>query len=417
MRISVIIAILIILSLACSLGETAPQFSKIGRQNGDLMQKPTLTKGATPEPPPSPSEVEETPTLETTLLGSPEITPTLLISGTLTPTVLIPEFPTITITSTNELTPTIVITAPTTILTQTWTITDVLVTQGGTIHKVAWKGGDLFAAATSVGLFLYDAFTLESGRDFYVGEPVLSVAFSPDEGLLVSGRMNGDIEWRDPENGKFIATMEGHRLGITDIAFPVRSHYMASGSDDGTVRTWIPAFVLNPGVTDYLPTNTWRAIDRVTSVDINQFVYLVVAGSYRTVSVWNLETGEFIQTLDEIAGWVNDLAMSSDGGKLAVADSSNHLKIWNTSNWELTHDIPLAQFKQISALDFSPDGTRLALGGSSGAVLLWDLVANSINDPIERYPYAVTDIAFHPFADILISGHENGTVRMWSFPP
>jgi WD40 repeat protein len=294
-------------------------------------------------------------------------------------------------------------------------ITDVLVTRSGMISAVAWNpDGSNFAAATSVGLFLYNGISLELDRSFNVGESYRSVLFSPDDGLLVSGGLKGDIQWVAPDTGKYITTIEGHLLGITDLAFPKQSGYLISGSDDGTVRSWNPTQVSVPAITEYSPINIWRAHDRVTSVDINQNFQFVVAGSYQTWFVWDLITGESIFELDGFRGWINDLSLSPGGEILAVADRSNQIRLWETASWNLTHDVQLKQVDQITALDFSPDGWTLALGGKNGTVLVWDVRANTLYKTVENYPHAVTDIEFHPNGDGLIISYDNGLLRLWS---
>jgi len=348
------------------------------------------------------STTTQTPTLE--------ITTTAII--TVTP-IILPLRPTLEITATPTISSTVV-TSLTSIITTTWTYTDVVVTRGGMINSVAWNPeGSNFAVATSVGLFLYDGISLETDRIFNVGESNQSVLFSPEDGLLVSGGLKGDIQWIAPDTGKYITTIEGHLFGITDLAFPKRSGYLISGSDDGTVRSWNPAQITDSTLTEHSPVNIWRALDRVTSVDINQKFQIVVAGSYQTWYVWDLITGESIFELGGFMGWISDLSINPGGEILAMADGSNHIRVWETSNWELTHDVQLIQVDQITALDFSPDGWTLGIGGNDGTVLMWDVRTNTLYETVEPYPYTVTDIKFHPNDDSLIISYDNGLLRLW----
>jgi WD40 repeat protein len=304
----------------------------------------------------------------------------------------------------------------TAILTTTWTFTDVVVTTSGVIRQIAWnQDGELFAVATSVGMFIYGADTLEVERSISIGEPVQSVAFSPVEDLLASGSLKGDIQWWFPDTGRYAGSFKGGRLGVNSLSFSAQEDVMASGSDDGTIRVWNPAQLLDSGIVEYQPLNTWRAADRITSVDINQNVQLAAAGSYQTVSVWDLGTGELIQTLDDLKGWVSDIALSPDGGVLAVADSSNRLRLWETASWKLTHDIPLEVFDSITGIDFNRNGMRLALGGKNGRVVIWNVPSNALFDPVTIYAFPVTGISFHPRENILLSSHNDGTLRLWSF--
>jgi len=303
-------------------------------------------------------------------------------------------------------------------LTSTWIISDITVTRNGEINQVAWnQDGSIFAAATSLGLYIYDAVTLEPRHTYNVGEGVRTVAFSPNGALLAFGQLNGGIQWRDSETGEYLSTFDAHLLGVSDLSYPVLSQYLVSGSDDGTVSVWLPSALLVPGTTVFVPTNIWRTADRVTCVAINPFFQLVAAGSYKTLSVWNLGTGKPALTIDEIEGWVNDVAFDPGAGVMAVADSSNHLRLWNTSNWVLTHHLQLDELDLITSLGFSPNGNRLAIGSNNGRVLVWDLNSNTVFDPNNVYYQAVTDVAFHPFSGMLMSGYKDGTLRFWTSQP
>jgi WD40 repeat protein len=384
-----------------------------GQNTPDQVETSTQTEIQPTHTPTINPEDRWTPTITSTGFITTPIVPTTtaaLTPGELTATTTVPA-----LTLTPGITQSMVITT-TTLLTNTWTYTDVLVTTSGAIRQIAWKqDGALFAVATSVGMFLYNAETLEIERSINIGETVQSVAFSPVENLLAAGSLKGDIQWWFPDTGRYAGSFKGGRLGVNSLSFSAQEDVMASGSDDGTIRVWNPSQLLDPGIVEYQPLNTWQAVDRITSVNINQDAQLAAAGSYQTVSVWDLGTGELLQTLDDFKGWVRDIAFSPDGGALAVADSSNRLRLWETASWKLTHDIPLEVFDSITGIDFNRDGMRLALGGKNGRVLLWNVPSNALFDPVTTYSYPVTDIRFHPYENSLISSHSDGTLRLWSF--
>ena len=382
--------------------------------------KPTATTTVKPDPSEALMQVETG--------GTATLEPVDLPTLTVTIPVVEPGLSTIPITSTPGVTSTLGITttsavsltqvvSTTRILTSTWDFLELEVAHGGTIFQVSWLDETRFAAASSQGLFLYQAEDLTPVGVFNLGDPVLSLAYSPDVGLLASGNYKGDIQWQDPDTGKYITTTGGHFMGVTDMAQPEGGLYLISGGDDGTVQTWLPAFVLNQEVLTAESMDLWQAPDRITSVDSHPYLPLVAAGSYQSVSLWTPGTEDLLHQIDGLNGWVNDLAISPDGGSLAVVDSSNHLRMWHTESWTLTHDIPIEPCTQIISLDFSPDRVWLALGCKNGSVMLWDVDENTLTDPLENYPYAVTDVAFNPFEPLLVSSYQDGVVRVWSIVP
>ncbi len=420
-RVNFVSLLILFCLVACGRVGSVPDKASISivSQTPVLTGQSTLTRTATP----SRVMATATPTLESTPTWTPTITATILITATPTITTTIsavgtPDLtPGVEITSTPGVNQTMAITT-TTILTKTWTFTDVLITQSGTIRQIALKqDGGLFAAATSIGLFLINAQTLAIERSFNIGEPVQSVAFSPEEDMLVSSNLKGDIQWWFPDTGRYAGTLMGGLLGVNDFSFSAQEEVLVSGSDDGSIRVWNPSQLLDPAINEYEPLNIWRAADRVTSVDVNWVVQMAVAGSYQSVSIWNLGTGELLQALSDFKGWIRDIAFSPDGRILAVVDSSNRLRLWNTVNWILTHDVPLSVFDSITALDYNPNGTMLALGGKNGRIVLWNVSSNTLSDPVTTYAYSVTDVIFHPVKNHLISSYSDGTMRLWSYQP
>jgi WD40 repeat protein len=350
----------------------------------------------TPEPDEAPNDPYPAPLhSETTEALTLQVTSTLMISET------------------GVISPTIVITS-TNVSTTTWGFRDVRVTEGGAINQVAWVEDDRIAVAASNGLYLYQAADLSLVRATNLGETVLSLAYSPGEGLLAWGDFKGDIHWYDPESGQYQATTSGHRLGVTDLTQPMGSAYLFSGSDDGTVRTWVASFALYPSNTATAWMDLWQAPERVTSVAANSFRSLVIAGSYRRVTVWNLDTGDRVWASWDLAGWIGDVALSQDGWTLAVADSSNQLKMWSTDDWRLTHNISIQGCDQITALEFGPEDFQVAVGCKNGKVLVLNGEDNTLSDPGEIYPQAVTDVVFHPFEPTLLTSYQDGTLRVWA---
>ncbi len=373
---------------------------------------PPASDTAIPQPSVTAAEPFSTATMpptETLTLAAP--------SQTSAPTDVAPGV-TLTVTSTLEPSPPEmvmpVVVTTTDVVTQPWEVRQMRVTESGTIHQATWVGEDRFAVAASDGLYLYQLADLALVWASNLGETVLSLAYLPEEDVLAWGDFKGDIHFYDPQNGQYLATTNGHRLGVTDLTQPPGSTYLFSGSDDGSVRTWVPSFVIfltieGPGWMDL-----WQAPDRVTSVAVNVPREQVVAGSYRRITVWNMDTGDRVWESWELSGWISGVGFSSDGYFVAAADSSNQLKMWSTGDWRLTHDIPIDGCDQITALDFSPQDFRVAIGCKNGMVSVLNGDEYSLNLPGDLYHAAVTDVVYHPDASLLLTSYKDGTLRVWS---
>jgi WD40 repeat protein len=102
---------------------------------------------------------------------------------------------------------------------------------------------------------------------------------------------------------------------------------------------------------------------------------------------------------------------------LAVIDSTSTLQLWETTNWNPTHQIPLPELDALRAIDFSPDSRFLALGGKNGRVVLWNLEANTITELVDGLPQPLVDLQFNPTADALLACYQDGTLRLWLQQP
>lgn len=63
------------------------------------------------------------------------------------------------------------------------------------------------------------------------------IAFSLDSKILADGS-GGTIEWRDPQTGVLLRTIEAHNNGVEAIAFSNDGKLMASASQDWTIKLW-----------------------------------------------------------------------------------------------------------------------------------------------------------------------------------
>ena len=70
------------------------------------------------------------------------------------------------------------------------------------------------------------------------GECVSSVAFSPDGTYLASGSNDETIKIWDLRTHECIKTLHGHRGSVNTVAFSPDGTYLASSSDNDKIKIW-----------------------------------------------------------------------------------------------------------------------------------------------------------------------------------
>ena len=103
---------------------------------------------------------------------------------------------------------------------------------------------------------------------------------------------------------------------------------------------------------------------------------IICAGSRDTnlVYVWNLQTGQLVETLGGHEGPISCLAFGGDASGAAYLASGSWdktVRIWDFLSSNSAVDV-LRHSSDVTALAFSPDGATLAACTLDGAIALWD---------------------------------------------
>jgi len=68
----------------------------------------------------------------------------------------------------------------------------------------------------------------------------------------------------------------------------------------------------------------------------------------------------------------------------------------------------------ITALEFSPDGARLATGDRSGGIYLWESAAGGLAGTLADHKDSITSLSWRGDGQLLASGSEDGQIIVWN---
>jgi hypothetical protein len=140
--------------------------------------------------------------------------------------------------------------------------------------------------------------------------------------------------------------------------------------------------------------------------------YIAVVGDDHLVSIYDLGSRRFRDSLSAHRDWVRAACFSPDNAVLATAGNDRMIFCWNPLNWEQ----PLLLAQQPTAIfgmAFAPGGEWLATVGFSSTLYVYDIANRQERRRLECPCEDMRAIAFSRDGKFLAAGGRCGTVRVW----
>ncbi len=239
-----------------------------------------------------------------------------------------------------------------------------------------------------------------------------AVAFSPDGKILAACATDNRIHLMNPATGEELAQLTGHHWYPWALAFTANSKMLYSSGWDPAIRRWDVAARRQLA----LPEGDCATGVVAASPDGETVAYENDAGAIRLVDT---QRGTERRTLALPGTEYSQLVFSPDGRRLAGGGTSGdqvHIAVWDVPGGELRHRWDWTKGRDphstVESLCFTPDGSRLAAAVfRQSAAYVWDLAADQ---QIARLAHnQVYGLSFSPDGTTLVTAGWDEIIRFW----
>jgi WD40 repeat protein/tetratricopeptide (TPR) repeat protein len=203
----------------------------------------------------------------------------------------------------------------------------------------------------------------------------LSVAFSPNGQLLLTGSLDNRALLWNVRTGEEIRSFPGHEISVWSVAFSPDGQKVATGSS--------------------------------------------------SVRVWDVATGKQLlhfatPPTSELGYSVRQVAFSPDGKWIATVINFNvagSAPVGNVCLWDTATGKMVRCFEGHRAVPrdvaFSPDGHWLLTGSEDSTAILWDINTGTVLRTFQGHTAPVTTVAFAQTGRFVVTGSHDQTTRVW----
>src|SRR5262245_4017118 len=248
---------------------------------------------------------------------------------------------------------------------------------------------------------------------------ILSIAFSADGRLMVAGGGTparfGELQFWDPHDGSLLRSARTTSDTVFGASLSPDGSKVAVGCADNTVRAFDTATARE---LYKISTHENWVLATTFGIDSKR---LVSVGRDRAAKLIDANAGQFLENVNLLHGELAAVARNPKADEIVIGGDDRIPYVYRMDrphNMKVGEDASLirqlaVQPGAIFALDWSPDGTRVAVAGAGPSVNLYAAESGSPVTSCTGHSAGIYAVAFSPDGAHLATGGFDGQVRLY----
>ncbi|KAG8192455.1 hypothetical protein JTE90_017985 [Oedothorax gibbosus] len=239
---------------------------------------------------------------------------------------------------------------------------------------------------------------------------VKCVDLHPSEPWMLASLYNGHVHVWNHETQLLVKSFEVCDLPVRAAKFVPRKNWIITGSDDMQIR------VFNYNTLERVHILEAHS-DYIRSIVIHPTQpFILTSSDDMLIKLWNWEKQwTCTQVFEGHTHYIMQIVVNpKDNNTFASASLDRTVKVWqlgaNSPNFTLEgHE------KGVNCVDYYHGGDKpyLISGADDRLVKIWDYQNKTCIQTLEGHAQNISAVTFHPELPIILTGSEDGTVRVW----